>query len=163
MSLDAVNSYAPIVTALIIAATAMMSARRRLTDHLDSLLTDAGFRTFVANQFIGKPTTDVPDLWIEIWQSANIIGNQFESLGNMIINGLIDRDIFLRGYAWVIAATWARLEKYIALLRQAEKGDELWEDFEYLTVLARAWIEVHPNSYPRSAKRILPSFEEHAV
>src|SRR5579863_5750255 len=107
MILNGINSYAPILTALIIAATAIaaivqlrhmrasnlinamfavsekmndsraMTARRRLNDHLATLVDDPGFREFVARQYLGKATPDTPELWIEIWQSANVVGNQF--------------------------------------------------------------------------------------
>jgi uncharacterized protein DUF4760 len=193
VTLETVNSLAPILTAAIIGATAIAAmiqlrhmraanlisalwsvhqamndpayrqARRALRDHLTRLMADAAFRDYVTQRILGRPAADVPEPYVATAEAATTIGNTFETLGNMIITGLIDREIFMRNYAWIIDGEWGRLEPYILHVRKAERGDGLYEDFEYLTVTAREWIKQNPVSYPKGAPRILPSFKDHAV
>lgn len=187
--LNGVNAFAPIITAAIIAATAVaaliqlrhmraanhisamwsvhqmfsddeyVDAMQYLRNNLQALLEDEPFRAYVTSTTRGHGFTDPPEAYVMATRSATLIGNTIEALGNMIIIGLLDREIFLRGYAWIIDRVWRMLEPYIRLIRKAEGGDGLWEDFEYLTVRSREWIKRHPVSYPRGYGRILPSFE----
>lgn len=193
MTLEAINSLAPILTAVIIAATAaaafvqlrhmrasnhisamwsvheMFSSKpyrdalRFMTNHLGGLMDDPAFRNFVINRTLRRPEPGAPEQFVAASDAVTLIGNTYETLGNMIILGLIDRHNFLRNYAWIIVALWVSMEPYIKLIRTAEQGDGLYEDFEYLTVCAREWTRQNPVAYPKGYPRILPSYKDHAV
>ena len=190
MTLNDLNAIAPIVTAVVIAATAVAAlvqlrhmrnanhisamwsvhemfsaneyatARRFLRTHLPRIIADPAFRTFLTAEVQGHPPADPPEEFISAVKSATLVANTHEMIGNMVIQGLINRDIILRGYAWVIDGTWRMLEEYIRIARAAERGDGLFEDFEYMTVCSRDWIRRNPASYPAGYGRILPSFEK---
>lgn len=189
MTLNELNAIAPIVTAIVIAATAVAAlvqlrhmraanhisamwsvhemfsaneyttARRFLRTHLFRIVADPAFRAFLTMEIQGNPPADPPEEFITAVKAATLVANTHEMIGNMVIQGLINRDIILRGYAWVIDGTWRILEEYIRIARAAEKGDGLFEDFEYMTVCSREWIRRNPASYPHGYGRILPSFE----
>jgi len=189
VTLDDLNAIAPIVTAVVIAATAIAAliqlrhmraanhisamwsvhemfsdaeyatARRFLRTHLVRLTADPTFKLFLTKEIQGHPPADPPEEYVTAVNAATLVANTHEVIGNMVIQGLIKREIMLRGYAWVIDGTWRMLEEYIRIARAAERGDGLFEDFEYMTVCARTWIRRHPVSYPMGYGRILPSFE----
>jgi len=193
VTLDAINAVAPILTAAIIAATAaaafvqlrhmrasnhisamwsvheMFSSKpyrdalRLVRNHLQALMQDPAFRTFVTNRTLRLPELDAPEQFVAASDATTFIGNTYETLGNMIILGLIDRHNFLRNYAWIIVGMWEQMEPYVKVIRSAERGDGLYEDFEYLTVCAREWIRRNPVAYPRGYPRILPSYKDNAV
>ena len=80
--------------------------------------------------------------------------NWFNQLGALVKNRLIDRETFLELYARLVAYYWERLSPVIALLRRS-RGAAQYENFEYLTLLARKWIADHPNgAYPADAQRL---------
>ena len=190
MTLNELNAIAPTVTAVVIAATAVaalvqlrhmraanhigamwsvhemfsdpgyISARRYLRTHLARLAADPGFKAFATMEILGHPPANPPDEYVTAINAATLIANTHEMLGNMIIQGLINRDVMLRGYAWVIDGTWRMMEGYVKILRAAEGGDGLFEDFEYMTVCSREWIKRNPESYPKGYGRILPSFSQ---
>ncbi|HET9344021.1 MAG TPA: hypothetical protein VFO25_14025 [Candidatus Eremiobacteraceae bacterium] len=190
MTLNDLNAIAPIVTAIVIAATAVaalvqlrhmraanhigamwsvhemfsdagyIGARRYLRTHLARLVADPGFRGFATMEILGHPPANPPEEYITAINAATLIANTHEMLGNMIVQGLINREVMLRGYAWVIDGTWRMMEEYVKILRAAEGGDGLFEDFEYMTVCSRDWIKHNPVSYPKGYGRILPSFSQ---
>jgi len=193
MTFEGINSAAPIFTALVIAATAAaalvqlrhmrasnhitamwsihqqfsdpryLEAVRDLREHLFELMEDAAFREIIVRRIQGRPTPNAKEQYNATAASAMLVLNTHETLGNMIITGLVDRDVFMRNYAWIIDANWRRYERYIALCRQAEQGNGLYGDFEWLTVYARNWIKRNPVAYPKGYARILPSFERGPV
>jgi hypothetical protein len=80
--------------------------------------------------------------------------NWFNQLGALVKNRLIDRETFLELYARLVAYYWERLSPVVALLRRA-RGSAQYENFEFLTLLARKWIADHPSgAYPAEAQRL---------
>jgi hypothetical protein len=190
MTLNDLNAIAPMATAVVIAATAVAAliqlrhmraanhigamwslhetfsdieyttARRFLRTHITRIVADPAFRAFLTSDVQGHPPPDPPAEFLTTVNSATLVANTHEVIGSMVIQGLINRDVMLRGYAWVIDGTWRMLEEYIKVARSAEGGDGLFEDFEFMTVCSREWISRHPASYPRGYSRILPSYED---
>jgi hypothetical protein len=84
----------------------------------------------------------------------NAVANFFEGVGLLVKTGLVDRDLMLEMWASVVIQSWERLTPVVAIYRR-RVGDALWENFEYLTVLARQWIAAHPKgAYPAGVQRI---------
>ena len=80
------------------------------------------------------------------------IGNFYESMGLLIKSGLVDKDLVVS--TWDISGEWERLAPFTAVVRR-ELGNSVWENFEYLTVLAQDWLEAHPQgAYPSGVRRI---------
>jgi hypothetical protein len=75
----------------------------------------------------------------------------------MVRNGLTDKRIFLEQYANLVVTAWDAVEPLLRLRREATRSDTPWEDFEYLTVLARQW-SASRSSYPKGVARILPTY-----
>jgi hypothetical protein len=81
------------------------------------------------------------------------VGNYYENLGLFVKTGLVDRELLLQLYNDVVTGTWERLTPVAAILRR--RVGALWENFEYLTVLAQDWMAAHPKgTYPAGVRRI---------
>ena len=84
-----------------------------------------------------------------------IIGNFFDQWGLNYRDGAIDRDSFMRMNAAIVLANWNRLAPVVALLADTDAGNTSFQQFEYLAVKAREWLEHHPQGdYPKGAPRI---------
>lgn len=68
--------------------------------------------------------------------------------------GPVDKDLFLDRYSWIIDRDWTQLEHYTAFARTAAANDAIWENFEYLVILSRNWMRVHPSTYPKGVPRL---------
>ena len=74
----------------------------------------------------------------------------------MVRNGLTDGGIFIEQWSPLVITAWDAIEPLLRIRRVAEQADYGWEDFEYLTVLARRWVADTRTVYPRNVPRILP-------
>jgi hypothetical protein len=178
MSLEIVNTIATLGTFLVIAATAIVAivqlsharssnlitalnelrettevpefhaARHFVVTELPLRLRDAAFRYQLAKQ--SARTDEFRPLIAKI----HAIGNFYENVGVLLKAGLVDRDIALDIWNWNVLETWESLAPVTAIVRR-EQGDETWENFEYLTVLAQDWVAAHPKgTYPAGVRRI---------
>lgn len=83
------------------------------------------------------------------------ICNFFDQWGLYYRDGVIDRTSFMRVNAGVVAGFWKLLEPVIAITAAADGGNTSFEQFEYLTVQARRWLEQYKaGDYPRGETRI---------
>jgi hypothetical protein len=178
MSLELVNTLATFGTFLVIAATAIAAVvqlrHARSSNHIAALnelretMESPDFvvaRHFVETELSGK--LQDPAFRYQYAQPAartdemrplvgkiNAVANFFEGVGLLVKTGLVDRDLMLEMWASVVIQSWERLTPVVAIYRR-RVGDALWENFEYLTVLARQWIAAHPKgAYPAGVQRI---------
>jgi hypothetical protein len=178
MSLELVNTLATFGTFVVIAATAIAAIvqlrHARSSNHIAALnelretMESPGF--VVARHFIETELSTKlqdPAFRYQYAQPAartdemrpfvgkiNAVANFFEGVGLLVKNGLVDRDLMLEMWAGVVIQSWERLAPVVAIYRR-RVGDALWENFEYLTVLARGWIAAHPKgTYPAGVQRI---------
>jgi len=170
MSLDSLNSVAPILTVIIVAATAiaalvqlkhlragnqitaMLSIGEELSNptfsdaadlvrqKLGAALEDPIYREYEVALSLGRNAPDVNDEFVELRRASLVVGNAYEELGILLKRGVIDRDMFLDRYCWNILRGWKRLETLTALVRAAMGNDWPWENFEYLAVLSEDWM-----------------------
>jgi len=63
--------------------------------------------------------------------------NGYEELGILVKNGIVDKDLFLDRYSWVITGVWRATDKAVADARQDTGQAAIWENFEYLAVLSK--------------------------
>jgi hypothetical protein len=120
--------------------TAFHFVREELKQHLD----DPGFRRELRSGDLDRAKH--PEIQI---------CNFFDQWGMYYRSGTIDRRAFMQVNAGVVAAFWDLLEPAIALLADPVEGNLSFQQFEYLTLQARRWLERHPaGDYPPGEERI---------
>jgi Domain of unknown function (DUF4760) len=177
MSLELVNTLATFGTFLVIAATAIAAIvqlrHARSSNHIAALnelretMESADFQAaqhFVEGELakrLSDPAfryqTDAPaartDETRPLHAKINSLGNFYESIGILVKTGLVDRDLVLEIWCGNVIRAWGALAPITAIARR--KSDSVWENFEYLTLLAREWKAVHPKgTYPAGVQRI---------
>jgi hypothetical protein len=184
MSLELVSTIGTLLTVFIVAATAVAAlvqlrhlragnqinailtigdkfmehryeeARLLLTAGLAESLQDPRFREYVTLRARGKPMPGISEEQHAMLRAVNFVGNVFEEVGNLVKNGIVDETLLLDEYVTQIIATWNRLEPYTAMTRDAANDIGVWDNFEYLTVRARAFLAKYPTTYPKGVPRI---------
>ena len=147
-----INALMSVVSALEseTVADAATLARQKLAGATD----DPTFREFVVARAPGKRLPDVkPDISYSA-AAARTVCNSYEELGILVKRRLVDADVVLDRYNFAVLGTWKAAEPFIGLVRDAIGRDDIWENFEYLTVLSEDWIKQHPSSYPRGVRRM---------
>lgn len=184
MSLELVNTVATLTTTLVIAATAVaalaqlrhlragnqiagfLTLRNMLDDdahqHALKVLqregdisTDPAFREYLRSVFSNRPVA--PDERLaEVRAAVVLIANAYEVMGTLVRHQVVDQRLFLEQYSSTIITAWQRLEPYIALTRQVQSDDGIWEDFEYVAAISQAYLAQYPSVYPKTTRRLLP-------
>jgi hypothetical protein len=178
MSFEAVNATAQVATLIVITATAVaaiVQLRHVRTSNEIALLTKlhdtlqspdfVEARHFVGHSLaamlrdpdrqaslgIGPPP---PDLRLAI-----LLGNFYENIGMFVRLGIVDRATVCELWNGLIRDAWKGLSPMLALLRRQPVNFDIWENFEYLAMLAEDWVAQHPRgTYPAGARRLaLPS------
>ncbi len=173
MSLELVNTFVTLGTFLVIAATAIAALvqlrhmrgsnqitvlnelretketlefeeARQFTGKLPELMCDPAFRYQLANRSV---RTD------ERASKIGRLGNYYEAMGILVKTGLVEKDLVLDFWSGGVLADWERLAPVAAVMRRQD--DAVWENFEYLTVLAQDWDAAHPKgTYPAGVRRL---------
>jgi hypothetical protein len=178
MSLELVNTLATFGTFLVIAGTAiaaivqlrharssnqievlselresdenpdMQSAQRFVQHDLSKKLEDAAFRHQLFH--LGTMAAENQSAYSDIRR----VGNFYENMGAFVRSGLADRELVLEIFPARILRNWKNLAPVTAIFRR-RGGDALWENFEYLTVLAEDWMAAHDKgTYPVGVRRV---------
>ena len=184
MSLELVNTIGTLLTASIIAATAITAiiqlrhlragnqiaamlqigqefadpkfqdAQELIRTQLDQAIKDPLFRAYNDASDRNQPLPDVPPGYLELRRATNTIGNAYEELGILVKNGIVDPELFLDRYSWVLLNAWKRLAPITAWTREATGQQAVWENFEYVAVLSEDWLRDHPMVYPKGVRRM---------
>ena len=184
MSLEVLNTLGTLTTVVIVGATAIaalvqlrhLQAANRINalmgvfseletesvgdaaaltrQKLAGAIDDPTFREFVVARARGKRLPDVKREVSDLAAAARLICNSYEELGILVKRRLVDADVVLDRYNFAVLGTWKAAEHFIGLVREAIGRDDIWENFEYLTVLSEDWIAQHPSSYPRGVRRM---------
>lgn len=81
------------------------------------------------------------------------LADYYEQVGTFLKHGLLDRAILMDVGNFMIADFWRRLEPLTTLMRE-KRGPSLYENFEYLAVVAEMYGREHPHGgYPRNLPR----------
>jgi len=183
MSLEIINTLATLTTVVIVAATAvaaltqlrhlragnqinaMLSIANQFDEKefrdalflvhekLDSTMDDPGFRELCLAVVRRQTVPTTPELR-ELFDGGRFIANTYEELGILVKNGIVDKGLFLDRYSWVIARAWDNMQRLVAFVRAGTGKDGIWENFEYLVVLAQDWMEQHGSTYPKGVRRL---------
>lgn len=175
MSAEYLSAYAAIGTFLVIAITAIAAVIQlrhiRGANQLTGLLhlTEAwrGEPIQHANKFIHA---ELParlrdaDYRAELMaQDPNrrthpelLVADLLEQTGSYIKYGMIDGQQFLDIVAGYVTHMWDCLKGVVALRRIATNSSSLYENFEYLAVLAQDFYAKHQaGNYPRGVRRLM--------
>ncbi|HZV78772.1 MAG TPA: hypothetical protein VFF60_04075 [Candidatus Binatus sp.] len=186
MPLELLNTIGSLLTACIIAATAIVAivqlrhlrasnqisamlnigeelrepefteSMRLIRTRLEAAMRDPLFRAYNNAWDSNSVVPDVPEEYERLRNAATLIGNAYEELGILVKNGIVDRDLFMDRYSWTISGMWKRLEQVCVESRVATGQAALWENFEYLAVLAEDWMRDHVSAYPKGVRRMVP-------
>jgi hypothetical protein len=84
-----------------------------------------------------------------------VVANFFDLWGGYYRQGVIDRRMFMRHNGAIVVSFWERLAPVFGLLAPTDPSNTAFQQFEYLTVMARAWAAEHPaGDYPKGVARI---------
>ena len=87
----------------------------------------------------------------ELRPAANV-ANFFESMGAFVRFNIIDRTIACDLWCGVVVTSWEALLPVTRARRRLDPG--VWENFEYLAVISKQFMERHPSSYPAGVPRM---------
>jgi hypothetical protein len=75
-------------------------------------------------------------------------------MGLLLKTGLVEQKLVMEMWSATVAVDWENLAPIAAISRRSA-GDALWENFEYLAVLAQDSLAAHPKgSYPSGVRRL---------
>lgn len=93
--------------------------------------------------------------FVDEYQAIGTVANFFESMGGFVKSGIIDRRIACDYWAYVVLRNWNALLPVTTFVRESIKTKALWENFEYMAVLAKQFSVKYPNgSYPAGFPRM---------
>ncbi|HKU67573.1 MAG TPA: hypothetical protein VJP85_07355 [Candidatus Baltobacteraceae bacterium] len=171
MPLELLNTLASIGTFVVIGATAIaavvqlrhLRANNQLEGLLDVLarVEDETFNRWLTDtqrelpQFLSDPhyvrsvlngTFDRNVAWLQL-------GNQYERVGSLLKHRLIPEEPFMEVYSLRATRAWEVMLPMTSLIRY-NVNDTVWENFEFMYVRAKGWIERHQHgSYPNGLER----------
>jgi hypothetical protein len=88
-------------------------------------------------------------------QAIRTVANHFESVGSFVRRGIIEADVACDLWAYLVIRLWNESLPVLTYARNISGTDAVWENFEYLVLLSKRWIDKHPNgSYPVGEPRL---------
>jgi hypothetical protein len=92
--------------------------------------------------------------FVDEYQAIGTVANFFESMGLFVKSGIIDKHIACDFWAFVVLRNWDALLPITTYVREQIGQPALWENFEYMAALSRAYSRENPISYPRGMQRM---------
>lgn len=84
-----------------------------------------------------------------------MIANHFESVGSSVRRGVIEADVACDLWAYLVVRVWDGILPVTTYMRYKTGAIGIWENFEYLALLSKRWIEVHDGgTYPPNEPRL---------
>ena len=88
-------------------------------------------------------------------QAFRTVANHFESVGSFVRRGIIDEDVACDLWAYLVVRAWNASIPVATYVRHCSGTDAVWENFEYLALLTKRWLDAHPNgTYPAGEPRM---------
>jgi len=123
---------------------------------LGAAMEDPKYRESEVALSLGRAAPDVDPSYVDLRRATLVGGNGYEELGILVKRGIIDRDMFLERYSWLILTSWKRLEPITALGRAAMGNEMAWENLEYLAVPSEDWLAKQAaGTYPFGMRRMV--------
>ncbi|MFY9720679.1 MAG: hypothetical protein WAK16_13655 [Candidatus Cybelea sp.] len=179
MTLELVNTFGTLGTFIVIAATAIvaivqlrhMRGSNQITalNELRETMETPDFQA--ASHFVG---TELPaklrdpafryqmvhrlartDENRPLITRINSVGNLYEGMGLLVKTGFVEKDLVMGIWSANVTNDWGNLVPITAMARRSAGDAMVWENFEYLAVLAQDWAAVHPKgTYPAGVRRL---------
>ena len=87
--------------------------------------------------------------------AVGLLGNFFENSGLLVRRGILDREMVCEVWGGIIVQTWYQVDGVLGVMRSQPGGGDIWENFEYLAVIAEDWLARHPGGdYPKGYRRM---------
>lgn len=174
MHLEVLNTAAQIGTFLVIAATAIaagielrhMAAKNQLEavlalerDFRDPQLQESlRFVQFYLDQKMRDPAYRAELASLGFIDSRTHLEmnvcNWFNQIGTIVKNDIVEESAFLDSFARLVDQYWILLAPVIAILRR-KRGDEQYQNFEYIASRSREWHAKHPKGiFPKGTPRM---------
>ncbi|MDQ6824606.1 MAG: hypothetical protein M3007_03980 [Candidatus Eremiobacteraeota bacterium] len=172
MSLETLTSIATIGTFVILTASAIaaivqlqhLRAQNQLTGLLNVLerVEDSRFNEWVdAARDELNANIENPEFRLEVERGVMQrkdnpwlnLGNSYDWVGSLVKHKLIPADAVMDVYSLRILRAWEIMRDVVAISRRQD-GPGVWENFEYLAVLAKQWASkkaqgAYPKNFPR--------------
>ncbi len=81
------------------------------------------------------------------------VGSYYEEMGIFAKSALVNQNYLFDMHSQTIVNAWNALSEFTAIARE-RIGPAVYENFEYLTVLALDWRAKHPTTYPANVRRL---------
>jgi hypothetical protein len=89
------------------------------------------------------------------YKAIDTVANFFESMGMFVKNRIIDRDLALSMWCYVVLRNWNALLPIITYVRDDLHEPSIWEHFEYLASLSEIYLRDHPGgTYPKNVPHL---------
>lgn len=89
------------------------------------------------------------------YEALGSVANFFESMGLFVKTGIIDRRIACDFWSYIVIRNWNALLPITTYVRHTLAAPQLWENFEYLAMLSKRYMDENPQgSYPAGAPRM---------
>jgi hypothetical protein len=89
------------------------------------------------------------------YKAIDTVANFFESMGMFVKNRIIDPDLALSMWCYVVLRNWNALLPVISYVRDDLGEPSIWEHFEYLASLSKLYLRDHEGgSYPKNIPRM---------
>jgi hypothetical protein len=89
------------------------------------------------------------------YKAIDTVANFFESMGMFVKNRIIDRDLALSMWCYVVVRNWNALLPIITYVREDLGEPSIWEHFEYLASLSQLYLRDHPGgTYPKNVPHL---------
>lgn len=174
MSAEWVTAVATILTAIVIAASALaalLQIRHLRTGNQISafnehreMMDSPEFREalhFIRNELPAR--LDDRAMLAELtehgfrgeYAGIRLVANAFESMGMFVRTGMLDRRIAVELWAKIVHDTWNVLRPLTASVRK-RYASGIWVNFEYMAMLSEDGLEAsrENDGYPRGARRM---------
>jgi len=119
-------------------------ALRFVVEELPKRMTDPNLKTELRkNPFVGE------------YRAIGAVANVHEAIGLFVRRGVIDKHSACSLWGWQAKTGWDALAPIVAFVRENDKSDAIWENFEYIAVLSNQFIDRYPNGeYPKGTPRM---------
>ena len=89
------------------------------------------------------------------YEAIGTVANFIESMGMFVKKGIIDEQLACDFWCYAVLRNWNALTPVVTYARKSLAVPSLWENFEYMAVLAERYLREHPGgSFPAGVKRM---------
>ncbi len=93
--------------------------------------------------------------WPGRLHDARMIGNFFEDMGSFVRTGVLHEFIVCNLYSQNVLEAWQAIGPIAYFTRKQRGQPAIWENFEYLAVLAENFLKRYPGGiYPKTLRRL---------